>query len=242
MVAEDTTDDTMSVDTPDMADVVGMAAKGEVAKVNVAVPAFITAYDETLQQATVQPIVRWRYKDVDGDTETELPAPIAAVPVLFPQANGLAITFPVVAGDWVLLVVCDRSIDEWESTGAQDNTPQSARRHNMADAIAIPGVRPFSDPLEGVPTDRVRIGQAGTSNPTRIEVTTSGGPATGFIRIGNDSAELLDLLEQLLAKLQISFVNTGIGTQQVRWGAGPTDTINQTASDISDLLDQIREP
>lgn len=228
----------MTIETPDMADVVTQASKGEVAKVNVAVPAYVTAYDATKQEVTVQPVIRWRYTDVNGDGETELPAPIPAVPVLWPQANGLAITFPIVANDWVLLVICDRSIDEWEATGALDNTPQSIRRHSMTDAVAIPGVRPFADPLTNVPTDRVRLGETG-ANPTRVEITNN-----HKVRIGDNGIDIVDLLYNILVQLGSSFVlATGApGTLPLLFGTGvPPDTWAIFEAANSPLLANIKE-
>lgn len=222
----------MSIETPDMEDLVTQSAQNETAKVNVAVPAFVTSYDEETQKATVQPVVRWRFNDPDGDAETELPAPVPSVPVHWPQAGGLALTFPIELGDWVLLVICDRSIDEWEATGAQDNTPQSQRRHDMIDAIAIPGVRPFSDPIADVPTDRLRLGD----DTARLEVTVS-----HKIRIGNDNVDVVDVIHQLCTALGTSYVTVGApGPTPLQYVGGDTSW-STLGPLLASLINQIKE-
>ena len=61
------------------------------------------------------------------------------VPVLFPRSRKAAVTFPLEKGDTVLLVFAERSLDEWIEKGGNKVSPEDPRRHDMSDAIAIPG-------------------------------------------------------------------------------------------------------
>jgi hypothetical protein len=80
---------------------------------------------------------------VFSDLETLEWATIPNVPIMYPSSSTSAITFPVNAGDIVLLVFSQAGLDVFKSG---DGTPQPAsdyRAFNMRDAIAIPGLFPF---------------------------------------------------------------------------------------------------
>lgn len=243
----------MTLERYEIDEVLRDAIKLELAGVCVACPAIVAKVHDDGQRVDAQPMVRGRRLDADGVSESYKLPQVMNVPVAWPGASGLAQTFPlksvldvggVAEATRVLLVFCDRSLDEWLAYGAIDTDPISRRRHNITDAVAIPSLRSFS-PLEllaGVPTDRARFGQYALTNPTRVEVTEigAGGASSGFVRIGNDNAELLALLEQLLAALQSSYVVTSLGNQPILYGAAtPLSTLTAT---VRALLDQIREP
>jgi len=219
----------MSVENVGLSDLLEQVARGEIALLHTGLPAFIVSYDETTQKATVQPVVRAKRIDLDGEVEHYKLPPITNVPVYWPQGGGLSLTLPVDEGDWVWLSFGERSLDEWLATAEQDNEARAVRRFNLADAVAWAGVRPFADPLQNVPTDRARLGHPDPG--ARVEVTKS----TGKIRIGTDAAELLSLLGDLIDALQAATVATALGPQ-------PLDLTTQTALlNIESLLNQIKE-
>jgi hypothetical protein len=121
-----------------------------VGKINVALPAVIVTYDPARQLATVKPTISARAHDPETDAliPEALPA-IANVPVVFPSGMGGAVSFtwPLVPGDPVLLVICDRSLDEYKSTGLSENVPADIRRFDLTDAVAVPGLRPNTTPI-----------------------------------------------------------------------------------------------
>jgi hypothetical protein len=110
--------------------------------VHTSVPAVIESYNHVLQSAKVQPVVRRKFPD---GTLVSYPV-VGDVPVLFPQGAGGSITFPLAPGDFVWLVVAETSIDEWLALGISGTDPSSVRSHNLSDALAIPGPRPFTGP------------------------------------------------------------------------------------------------
>jgi hypothetical protein len=119
-------------------------------KVNVSLPATIIAYNPATQTATVQPVPAARRHDPDTDALIPEALPqIANVPVVFPSGTGGAytITWPLAPGDPVLLVVCDRSTDEYRSLGAPATIPLDIRRFDLTDAVAIPGYHPPVRPI-----------------------------------------------------------------------------------------------
>jgi hypothetical protein len=120
-------------------------------RINVCLPGTIVSYNPATQTATVQPVPAARYHDPETDALVPEAMPqIANVPVRFPVGLGgtIAITWPLAPGDPVTLEICDRSLDEWKSTGAPATVPQDVRRFDLTDAIAVPGPRPPSQPIQ----------------------------------------------------------------------------------------------
>lgn len=66
--------------------------------------------------------------------------------------------YPVVAGDHVLLIVGDRSLDEFYA-GDDTSTAADNRRHDYSDCVAVVGIRPGSNAID-IPTVIERIGDA----------------------------------------------------------------------------------
>lgn len=136
------------METPDLGSLLQQTVRFTRGTISTAIPATVLAYDPVLQRVTAKPTVS-RFR-VDSETEILVPVPmpaVANVPVAFPSSSGFAITWPLAVGDTVFLVLADRSIDEWRSTGNPENIPQDPRRFELTDAVAIPGLRPFTRPI-----------------------------------------------------------------------------------------------
>lgn len=127
------------------------AAKAAKALVNVALPATVLAYDAATQVATVRVVPCFRRRDPEqgGKVVCYAPPDLPQIPVAFPGGAGFALTWPLAVGSTGLLVVSDRSLDEWKSTGDARTEPQDARRHSLADGVFVPGLRSPADPLTG---------------------------------------------------------------------------------------------
>ncbi len=133
--------------TPSLEDVLGAAMSQALDGVHTAFPGRVESYDAATQKVSVKPLVRRAYRDEVGDRQLESLPVIPGVPVVFPGAGAYSITFPIAAGDTVLVVVASVSLDRWlvgrggEVDAALDN------RHSLEDAIAIPGLRAFGAPV-----------------------------------------------------------------------------------------------
>ncbi len=83
------------------------------------------------------------------------------VPVVFPNAGGTSLTFPIKAGDEVLVVFASRCIDSWWQSGMPDltNPPQPVefRIHDIHDGFAIPGPRSQTRKLSGYSPSAVQL-------------------------------------------------------------------------------------
>jgi len=106
-----------------------------------ALPATVVTYNPLTQTITAKPSISARFSEPTSGALVPVPLPaIANVPVAFPKGGlGLySITWPLISGDEVVLVMSDRSMDEWKSTGLPENIPVDSRRFDLTDAIAFP--------------------------------------------------------------------------------------------------------
>ena len=124
-------------------------------------PGTVQSYDQAKQTATIQPVVARRYRLSDGEIHTEPMPVIAEVPVLFPSGGGMSITWPLVGGDPVTVVIAERSLAEWKANAKAATTPGDTRRFDLSDAVAIPGGRSPASPLTGVSATNLVVTASG---------------------------------------------------------------------------------
>lgn len=100
------------------------------------------------QRIDVQPVVNKKFKN---DNVEQHPV-ILAVPLVFPSSSTSALTFPVNVGDTVLCVFSQRGLDTFKNSDSDSRfvTPVDFRKFDKRDAIAIPGLFPFSESVNSV--------------------------------------------------------------------------------------------
>ena len=108
-------------------------------ELRVSLPGVVVSYDAARGSVIVQPVNDVRHLDADGNLVCTPAVPLEDVPVLWPGR----MEFDIAAGDPVLLVFCDTSIDRWLSAGGTGD-PGDSRTHTLSDAVAIPGLRDFT--------------------------------------------------------------------------------------------------
>jgi hypothetical protein len=160
-------------------------------RVNVAIPGRVERYSSAQHQADVFPLITEKY--ADGEV-LDLPV-ITNVPVVMPATQGARITLPIAAGDTVLLIFSQRSLDNWLSEGGKVNAGDT-RMHSMSDGIAIPGLFSFKDvPTSGpeleLTSSQIAMKDAATS-PGQVKVSG------GKVAIGTKLVELLDEVTKAL--------------------------------------------
>jgi hypothetical protein len=145
--------------TPSLAEVIRAAMDGRLADVHVAIPGKIERYDPATQRADVKPLVKRRVAAADGEEIVESIPVVPSVPVLFPRSGAFFISLPLQVGDNVLLVFCDRSLDEFVfGPPGVEAEPDDFRTHDLSDAIAIPGVWPVARALTGAHPSNLAMG------------------------------------------------------------------------------------
>ena len=160
-------------------DTIEAMTDAKAAAMNTALPGEVVSYDSSTGKAEVRPLVRLKY--ADGTILT--PPIITNVPILMPRTAGASLTLPIAAGDPVLIVFAQWSIDNWASEGGLVDSGD-ARHHSMSDAFAIPGAFSFKDGPTGetgtvlkggnakvrIKDDKVAIGKPGVAE-LLVEIT-----------------------------------------------------------------------
>ena len=102
--------------------------------IHTAIPGIVVNYDRATNRATVHAAVDLLL--TDGTTR---PRPLLTdVPVLWPSGGGFTFTWPLTAGDGVLLVFCERDISAFKQDRTARRLP-SNRVLAEADAVAVAG-------------------------------------------------------------------------------------------------------
>lgn len=131
--------------------------------VHTALPGRVRSYDAATQTADVvlgaRRVVPAADEDQDDDTAEDLPV-LVAVPVIWPRGGGYRIHAPLAAGDGVLVIFPEASIDRWLDSGEAAD-PALPTRHGIDGAIAIPGLGFRGGRISSAPTDGIVIGQDG---------------------------------------------------------------------------------
>lgn len=143
-----------------------------------AMPARVLKADLSEQKVDVQLLQNRLNTD---DTSTERP-PILSVPLMFQGSKSSQFSFPVSAGDTVLIVFGMRDIDRFKAGSSQAHDPRTNRKYNRQDAIAIPGLfsfnqarnNPSKHSLDHSTDDAVVVSNIGTSNENEVRLKASG--------------------------------------------------------------------
>ncbi len=170
--------------TPTQDEVISGFVDGSIKKAWTLLPGKIEAYDHDTQKADVKPMLK---DSLPGDPAEDLPI-IRNVPVQWMRIGLAVIYMPMRPGDLVSLLFSSRSLDKWESTNGQDPIdPQDTRHHALSDAIAIPGLYPFGDPIPNVDPADIRI----------ILYDANGNIRSQFY-LGGDTGDIVSIPENLI--------------------------------------------
>jgi hypothetical protein len=131
-----------------------------------ALPVIVAEDSSDGHTVSLQPAINGtHYNAQDGSYKSINMPQLKDVPIHFPQAGGLVHTFPVKKGDEGIVVFSARCIDGWWQNGAgkdsQGNVTgqdqMEARRHNLSDAMFIPGIRSNPRKLSNISTNSSQI-------------------------------------------------------------------------------------
>lgn len=194
--------------------------KGILSGVHTCMPAQVDSYDPAKQKATVKPLLKRAYAD---GKYTVFPS-ITDVPVIFPRSGKASLTLPVNAGDTVMLVFAERSMDQWLIKGGEAETKLESQ-FDLSDAVAIPGLFPFTENSHA--TDNTHV----TLYYDNFKISIDN---TGKIAIGKGGVELLKVLSDLIQALITATTATPAGPQPL------SCSLDGTLSGLKTSLDSIR--
>lgn len=145
------------------------------ANVRTGIPGQIEAYDASKQRADVQPLIL-DGKLIGGDRVVERLPVVTDVPIVFGGTTRDRPTYELKRGDTVWLMMSSHSLDLWLQQGGEVD-PKDDRRHNISDAVAIPGLFDFAHVPGDASTDgfilhaasKLRLGGPGASSAVVVE-------------------------------------------------------------------------
>lgn len=170
------------------------------------------------QFVDIQPLLQ--RKMIDG-TSVSIPV-LQNVHVAMPRGTDYWLKLPVAVGDTGVALFCERSLDIWMLRGGVVD-PADPRRHDLSDAIFIPGIYPKSGEVVGNATDM-------TLHNGTAEITLQ---KSGKFKIKNNSQELITVLSSLVDDLINALVITGIGPQP--FAPATLTALNQIKTNLTTL-------
>jgi hypothetical protein len=161
------------------------------------------SFDSTNQVVSVKPCLKEVVEGRDTFRVIEM-AQIDNVPVCWPRMGKWFLQAPLDADDYVLLVCSDRAMDIWQERGGTID-PRDLRRHNITDAIAIPGVFPAPNLNDesGIDSHLV-LGEIGGSTihvKDNGEIHLGSESATDFVSLSTETKSNDDTLLGLIQDL-----------------------------------------
>lgn len=150
-----------------------MAIESALAATWTATPGIVTAVDLSAQTLSIQPAIQGEIMLPNGKAQRVNMPLLINVPIVWPRAGGFAMTFPIAAGDEVLVVFGSRCIDSWWQNGGI-GAQMEARMHDLSDGFAIlaPCSQPKAQALVDVSSDTVQMRDEGGTN--YVEITKDG--------------------------------------------------------------------
>jgi hypothetical protein len=219
----------------DLSDVLARVLEQWKRGLRVAMPGRVVSYDVAKQTVDVEPQIRRELRDVDDDRERVFEAlPIVpSVPVCFPRFGQWFVSFPIAAGDFVMLLVADQDLTRWREQGTVVD-PYLPSSHHLSDAVALPGIFPASAALEDASASDLVIGQDGGA---QIHVRPD-----GQIHVAGDEALALAAnlaahldaisadLTAIAAAASTTATNYGSAGKAALDGSNPIPTVNTKGS------------
>lgn len=201
----------MSDEHPSLEKVIDQAITSRLTALNVMLPGKIVKVDVTKGKCDVQPLLK--SKAADGTVKSR--PVISGVPIGFYRAGNAFITLPVKIGDYVEIRFSQRSLDLWLTKGG-DVDPLDPRKFHIKDAVAYPGLYPFTMPPVGASADdiiiqntsasKVRIKPDGT---IELEGTTAIKALADLVVLSGDS-DAVALASKVMTELSalVTYINT----------------------------------
>lgn len=201
----------MSDRFPTLAEAINAAVELGLRNISTLIPAKVVKWDADKAKADCQILVKQVTEGEDGEREVASWPVIPEVPVQFMGAGDFRITVPVGVGTLGSLIFSHRSMDKWLAGDGGEVDPEFDHDHGLADAVFLPGLRTFGDPLGSVASDVIEL---------------SAGGSTNFVALANLVKSELDAIQTALT----SHTHSGVTAGAASTGASNS---SYTASDVA---------
>lgn len=167
---------------------------------HVALPGKVEDYDASKQTATVKPLIKRHVAGDEGGKVVESLPVIYNVPVMFPRGGGYFLSFPLQAGDHVLIVFCERNISQWQPQGA-DVDPGDVELHPLSGAVCFPGLYPDSQQLGDANANNFVVGQDGgcQTHYTDQDIRLTGENPGDWVALANKVNANFDVIKNMFS-------------------------------------------
>lgn len=209
---------------PTLASMILRAITGRVGEVHTAAPGIVQSWNPTTGTAAVKMALNQNYL-LNDNTRQTVPGPVLHdVPVWYPRGGGFHQAWPLTAGDEVLLIFAERSIDEWLVKGGQV-TPRPGHMHDTSDAIALAGLNNATRPIPGMNATEMTIGTDDGTVDIRLNLATGAvsikaatvtlaGPAGHPVGRVGDKIQILPADNPLLYAWIVAVSQAGVASVQ----------------------------
>ncbi len=155
----------------DQSEALRLAMENTQSQMWTALPGIVTGVDLSAQTVSVQPTIQGSISSSDGSTQSVNMPLLVDVPIVWPRAGGFALTFPIKAGDEVLVVFASRCIDTWWQSGGV-GVQAEARMHDLSDGFAI--LAPTSQPKTMSNVSAANVQLRDETGTTFVEIAPGG--------------------------------------------------------------------
>lgn len=226
--------------------VIQTAIDSSLKEVHTSMPGVVQSFDPVEQLADIQPTIQ---RKQSGEL-VNLPL-LVDVPVRFPKVSDFCITLPLKEDDEVLIIISERSIDNWLLNGGIQPAGD-IRKHSLSDAYAIPMLYSQENKILSFDPDNIQI--RSDDGSAFITIDTSGNILLNgnadFVTAYTDMKTAFDQLKTDLNAL-ITAYNAHIHITTATIGASATPgvispTVSQGTPSAADMsaakVDNVKVP
>lgn len=148
---------------------------------------------------------------------------IENIPLLYPSSTGFSITYPVKVGDIVLLLFTQEDMSKCIFEGSTSDNPNTLRKFDINDAIAIPCVQPVTSDIKAH-KDNFQI----TFNDFTLSVTPSGETSlttNGKVQVNTESSSEWNTESYTVRSNTVDIGNSSVNI--VQYLSGLTEEISK---------------
>lgn len=124
------------------------------------------------------------------------------VPVFVLSGGSAYIGMPVSAGDPCIVLFNDRDIDTYFTNGTVGATPNTGRAHSLSDGMALVGIRPFTKPVPGLPSDGSHMAIGNASGTLRQALDALMAALTAWVNTDSTTPNTATLMALAAVKVQ----------------------------------------